>query len=310
MSLDQLWSRSPDNVKQRLARIAKRAMQSAPEEHHIHKSLLHVYLFHFLRTGDEESETFVNFHIAECDTRRASDSLSSQLHNCRAGGWLTAGDGVRILVAQEAVRKRTWGFLGRLVSAAQTKLQIHRERWQQLHVDDKPDADDVNATQEAILRTFKLVDDIAMQLYFASGAFADKQNKEDGHLTEPQRRRFWVESANLFHALAAEMHPHTTYQIIEALHHLLPCAPREVFLTAARAITSGSTVGYQYESLAVGDVVELIQRALADHREIFQTTDGTESECLVELLKVLGLFVEVGWAPARQLTHRLEEIYR
>ena len=60
----------------------------------------------------------------------------------------------------------------------------------------------------------------------------------------------------------------------------------------------------------MGDVVKLIQRALADHRDIFQTTDGKESDCLAALLKVLDLFVEAGWADARQLTHRLEEIYR
>ena len=58
------------------------------------------------------------------------------------------------------------------------------------------------------------------------------------------------------------------------------------------------------------EVVKLIQRALADHRDIFQSWNGQESECLVALLKVLDLFVEAGWSEARQLTHRLEEIYR
>ena len=56
--------------------------------------------------------------------------------------------------------------------------------------------------------------------------------------------------------------------------------------------------------------MKLIQRALADHRDIFQRPDSKESECLAALLKVLDLFVEAGWPEARQLTHRLEEIYR
>jgi hypothetical protein len=149
-----------------------------------------------------------------------------------------------------------------------------------------------------------------MQLYFASGAFADKQNKDEDHLTDPQKRRFWTESSDLFDALSAEIHPHTAHHLVETLHHLLSCSPREVFLTATRAISSSSSAGYQHESLAVGDVVKLIQRALADHREIFQSVDGQESDCLAALLKVLDLFVEAGWAEARQLTHRLEEIYR
>jgi len=40
------------------------------------------------------------------------------------------------------------------------------------------------------------------------------------------------------------------------------------------------------------------------------TVAGQETECLKALLEVLDLFVEAGWPEARQLTHRLEEIYR
>jgi hypothetical protein len=75
-------------------------------------------------------------------------------------------------------------------------------------------------------------------------------------------------------------------------------------------LSSSKQARFQYESLAVGDVVKLIQRTLADYREIFQHRPGQESECLMALLQVLDLFVEAGWAEARQLTHRLEEIYR
>jgi hypothetical protein len=154
------------------------------------------------------------------------------------------------------------------------------------------------------------VDDIASQLYFASGAFADEQNKNDDRLTEPQKKRFWAEAGEILRALAEEMHPHTAHHVVQTLRHLLPCAPREVFLVATRAITSSAAAGYQHESLAVSEVVKLIQGALADHREIFRSQDDSESDCLAALLKVLDLFVEAGWAEARQLTHRLEEIYR
>ncbi len=309
-SLDRLWARAAQKVKPRLARIAQRTIRTAPDGNHIHETLARAHLFHFLRTGDPECEAFVNSLIAECDRQCASHALAVQLHTCRVGRWLTAGDGVKIVAAEETVRKRTWGFSGKLLATAQAKLQQHRDRWQLLHAVGQPADDEVKTTQEAIDRTSQLVDGVAMQLYFASGALAHKQNKADDHLTEPQRRRFWTESCSLFDALAAEIHPHTVHHLVQALHHLLPCSPREVFLTAARAISSSSTVGYQHESLAVGDVVKLIQRALADHREIFQATDRKESDCLAGLLKVLDLFVEAGWAEARQLTHRLEEIYR
>lgn len=309
LSLDRLWGVSDCDVMLRLGRIAKRA-RTAPDTHDVHERIAEAYLFRFLRTGDSACESFIEELIAGCDSPRASHALSSLPGNCRSGKWLTVGDGVKIVVEEEDVRKRTWAFFGKLLSTAQTKLRQHQEHWRQLHADGQPDADALQPIQEAINRVAHLVDDIAMQLYFASGAFADKQNKDDDRLSEPQKKRFWAEAGDILRALAEEIHPHTAHHVVKTLLHLLPCAPGDVFLVAASSITSSSAAGYQHEKLAVSEVVKLIQCALADHREIFHCLDNTESECLAALLKVLDLFVEAGWAEARQLTHRLEEIYR
>jgi hypothetical protein len=97
---------------------------------------------------------------------------------------------------------------------------------------------------------------------------------------------------------------------VERVYHLLPCSPEEIFWLAAQSIRTSSNAGLQFESLAVPEVVKLVQQALADHREIFQARDGSESPALTALLEVLDIFVEAGWPEARALTHRLEEIYR
>jgi hypothetical protein len=190
--------------------------------------------------------------------------------------------------------------------AAQAKLKAHREVWMKLHEHDQPDAEAVKSIKVKLETTMRLVDAIAMQLYFASGAFDERSNEEKERLTPPQLHRFWQEASALLRALADEIHPHTAHYMVQTLYHLLPCSPREAFLLATRSIRSSATAGFQHESLAVGVVVKLTQRALADHREIFQI----DSECLSALLEVLDLFVEAGWSEARQLTHRLEEIYR
>ena len=308
-SLDRLWGASAPDVMLRLARIAKRA-HTAPDTHKVHERIAKAYLFRFLRTGDTECAAFTNLLIRDCDSVQANHALAGLPAACRMGHWLTIGDAVNVVAQEEAVRRRTWAFFGKLLSSGQAKLRQHREHWQQLHSNGQPDAQELKSTQEAINRTAHLVDDIATQLYFASGAFADKQDKDADRLTEPQKKRFWAEANESFLALAEEMHPHTAHHVVQTLRHLLPCAPREVFLVATRAITASSAAGYQYESLAVSEVVKLIQCALADHREIFHSQDNSEPDCLAALLKVLDLFVEAGWAEARQLTHRLEEIYR
>jgi hypothetical protein len=310
LSVDRLWASAPEKVKPRLRLITDRAMRSAPSDNHIYEMLAHIHLFHFLRTGDLECETFIASLIAECDSQRASHALGVQLHSCRSGGWLTAGDGVTPDAYTDAVRTRTWSFFSKLLTAAQTKLQQHRGAWRQLHEHGQPNPEALKPVQEKLDRATRLADSIAMQLYFASGAFDEKSDKNNVRLTPAQLRRFCQEAAPLFGALAAELHPHTAHQIVQTLYHLLPCAPREVFLLAAQAIRSSAAAGFQHESLAVGDVVKLIQRALADHRDLFQSEAGEEPECLRALLQVLDLFVEAGWAEARQLTHRLEEIYR
>jgi hypothetical protein len=161
--------------------------------------------------------------------------------------------------------------------------------------------------EEDIQRITSLVHDVASQLFFASGAFDNPQDRDNERLTPTQLRRFWNESAPLFALLTDEPHPNIAHHIVQTLEHLMPCAPGEVFLLATKSICTSSAAGFQYDSLALAAVVKLIQRALADHREIFQDKD---SECLKALLKVLDLFVEAGWPQARQLTHRLEEIYR
>lgn len=309
-SMDWVLEKAPDDVMARVRQISERTAQNAPAEHHIHETLAHTYLFQFLRTGRGDCELYISDLIADCDSKRANHALLTQLHSCRAGGWLTAGEGSKADAEADAVRSRTWSFFLKLLATAQAKLKEHREEWRQLHEHGEPDATRVKPVQEKLDRAAHLVDGIAMQLYFASGAHGEKQNKDERKLTATRTQRFWREAAPLFSKLAEEPHPHTAYHLVQTLYHLLPCASREVFLLATQSIRSSSAAGFQYESLAISEVVKLIQRALADHRDIFQSIGGQEPECLVALLQVLDLFVEAGWPEARQLTHRLEEIYR
>ena len=281
------------------------------KDNHIHETLAPTYLFHFLRTGDPDCWAFIANLIAECDSKRASKALLAQLHSCRGGGWLTAGGGVKHHAYADDARARTWDFFSRLLADAQTKLQLHREAWDKFRKQDQTDKEAVKQVEEKMKRTLHLVDGVAMQLFFASGAFDEKSNKDKVALTWTQLYRFWNEAAPLFNALVTEPHPHTAHQIVQNLYHLLPCSPAEVFLLATKSIrNSAKEARFQYESLAVGDVVKFIQRAFADHRDIFKSEAGKESECFTALLEVLDLFVEAGWPEARQLTHRLEEIYR
>ena len=59
------------------------------------------------------------------------------------------------------------------------------------------------------------------------------------------------------------------------------------------------------DSLAVEDVVKLVESVLADHRS--EVRDG---EGLDDLLNLLDIFAKTGWSDAQKLVWRLDEVFR
>ncbi len=309
VALGNWWAWYPAKVLAGLRAIEKKLGPVDPQDP-LHQALAAVHLDNHLRHGNSASEAYLKNLIRHCETPAAAASLCPLQHTCRAGGWLTAGDAVTINPKFERYRQRTWRFFTQMLATGQAKLTAQRAELDRLHRAGRIEGPKAKAVREDLRRTMELVDGIGMQLFFASGAHADRANKGTDHLSPPQLDRFWRESVDLLRRLALEPHPHTAYQLIETLQHLLPCAPREVFLIAAQSIRSSVEARFQYDHLAAKEVVKLVQQALADHRDIFRATGTRSSECLTALLEVLDFFVEAGWADARMLVNRLEEIYR
>ena len=308
-ALGRWWDSHPAKVRARLLAIERKLGKIDPQDH-LHQVVASVHLHNYLRRGHPDSEAYLQNLIQHCETPAAAPALQPLQHDCRAGGWLTAGDAITINPKFEKYRQRTWQFFTQMLTTAQAKLTTQRAELDRLHHAGRIKGPKAKAVRENIRRTMELVDGVGMQLFFASGAHADRVNKGTDHLSPPQVERFWRESVDLLRKLSLEPHPHTAYQLIETLQHLLPCAPREVFLIAAQSIRSSVEARFQYDHMAVKEVVKLVQQALADHREIFRATGTQPSECLTALLEVLDFFVEAGWPEARMLVNRLEEIYR
>jgi hypothetical protein len=309
-SMDWLWESAPEEVMNYVTKIATEAALNAQPEDHIHETLAQVHLFQYFRTGRPECQVYIRNLVATCQGERENKALLAQLHGCRAGGWMTAGDPLKPEAAAEKVRERTWRFLTDLLDSAQTKLEQQRDKWRQLYESGKTETKRGKAVRAELDKLAHLVDGICTQLYFASGAFYDKRDNNHERLTSAETARFWKEAKPLLEKLANEPHPHTAYELVQTLRHLLPCDPEVAFSLSAASIQTSSAAGFQHESMAANEVVKLVEQALADHREIFQTRNGSQSRCLTALLDVLDLFVEAGWHEARRLTHRLEEIYR
>ncbi len=170
----------------------------------------------------------------------------------------------------------------------------------------KAELDAIRANPEDVSRgksLARIIDSVCSQLYFSTGARAERDSK-DG-IPNQELAVFLNEVRPTLELIAACGIPHTTYQLIEMLEFLLPLDPDGAFdLLASALLAGGEDAPFKYESMGADAVVRLVGRLLADYRWIFEDTGRRES-----LVRCLEIFVEVGWPSARRLMYGLPEIF-
>lgn len=229
-------------------------------------------------------------------------SLQTVVSDCRALMVIRnlAGDGAR------AGEVRAWAFqyLCALISQTWTEYEElcedHRDQetaeW----------ADEQLAQAQALLR---LATDVAIQVYFASGAFNDRSSNNaplESAQNPEEFARFLVESAPLLEALCDLPCVHTAHRIVDTLHHLAPYDPTLCFRLLHRCLMAATSDAAQFEQMMADGAVTLIERYMSEHRALLRE----DRELLRKLLDILDLFVNVGWPKAMQCAFRLDEVFR
>ncbi len=97
----------------------------------------------------------------------------------------------------------------------------------------------------------------------------------------------------------------TAHTFMELLNSILEYDPAEVLHMANTVVQSSKETGYHLDSMAIGEVVKLVETILADHRSLVR-----EGDPLNDLLNLLDTFAEVGWSEALKLVWRLDEVFR
>jgi len=163
---------------------------------------------------------------------------------------------------------------------------------------------------DAVLRTaLELADTVVDQLYFASGAFEERRTATSGppeqaESSSPSSRAFFDLAIPLLDQLAHIHQPRITHRLVETLAHLAEHDPKRVLLIVHRAVSPGED--YAYEPLAVDLIVRLIQRYLAEYRDLITT----DEEALTALRELIEVFVRAGWPQAITLAHQLPDAFR
>jgi hypothetical protein len=217
---------------------------------------------------------------------------------------ITHGSAETSSAKDTAIRLRALDVFRRIVQSAKTELSALEEARRQTTFDSWPAED-----QERARQLVRLLDTTATEYYFGSGAFEAKQQAQQPgqkQLGPPEKKRLFEESRVIADELAQLGFPSIAHNLLQTLESFVTFDPQRVFLTSGQVVRSGVAGGYQFEQMAADLVVRLVERYLAEYRELLQNDEA----CRKTLVELLDTFVKAGWSNARRLTYRLQEIYR
>jgi hypothetical protein len=298
--LFRLMPERSDEVNQLTTTIFGRTDLNGKMANEVHLTCVSIFLELFLWRGHKTSEAL----IGEFSTETAKFAQESAHIITCLREVLTVGPAETPDPICEAARARAFSLLEALTASAQRDFLALKQTHAKERFSEWPAADQGKAQRIA-----QLPDSISSQMYFASGAHAEKSNASQAERTSlsiGQKKRFLEESGKLFDLLSREPHPSTVHHLIETLQSLLEIDPRQVLLRITSIVEAGKGGGYQSESLAVELIVGVVNRIFADYRPMLQDYQ----EMRTAIVTMLDIFVEAGWPQAIQLTYRLDEIFR
>lgn len=148
---------------------------------------------------------------------------------------------------------------------------------------------------------YQIADTVIAEIYFASGASGTEDNDRE---PLPAEDGFADEAFTVLALLTDFKHPSPVHHAVQTLGHLSPADPRRAFLLVESCIRAGDA--YTYDTLAADATVALIERYLAEYRDVVTT----DPDLLTAVRRVLDAFVQVGWPAAISLSYRLGDAFR
>lgn len=227
------------------------------------------------------------------------------LHQLR--GMLVMGDPGAPDAKRDAARRRSLDIVAEIVAHAAARFAALHAEAAGAHPAPPPEPVMAHLRELA-----SVLDGAGSQLYFVAKDAAKRDDAspavdKDGPVPTPaQLARFHTETGSIIDALADVGLAHLAHHLLELLEILVPHDPPSVFLRIARVVRAARASNYQYDSLAQGLVVRLVQRYLAEYQDAIESS----TERRGAFLDVLDIFVLAGWPEARQLSYRLEDVYR
>jgi len=194
---------------------------------------------------------------------------------------------------KEEVVERAMSLVARAISAASdgiAKLRtLPQDQWN----------DDLTSRMRA---TYGVIDDTVRHFYFAFRADEPPSGMHAYNLIKPILEQILLLGSN---EEPFVMPAHIAHTFMELLNSVLEYDPVGVLHMANSVVQCSRPAEYYLDSMAIKEVVKLIESILADHRSMVQQGDS-----LADLLNMLDTFAGAGWSEALRLVWRLDEVFR
>jgi hypothetical protein len=160
---------------------------------------------------------------------------------------------------------------------------------------------------------YGIIDEAVMRIYFAADVDPNLRQQKNVQLNDGARKQFFVQALPVLEKILefgrqpeiGMLLAPTAHHFIELLNGVLRYDPPLVLRMAAEVVSCSKRYNYNLDSMALEEVVKLVELILADYRDKVQ-----DEASIKNLLELLDAFVEVGWPQALSLVWRLDEIYR
>lgn len=167
--------------------------------------------------------------------------------------------------------------------------------------------------QKQLHDVYSIIDEIVMRIYLCADVNDALRDKGEKPIPEEHREIFYQKIKPILEKILrftsdkekGFLIPSTAQHFMELLNGVLKYDPKGVLHMAMQVVKSSEPLGYHIDSMAIREVVNLIETILADYRCDVQSEDS-----LNDLLNLLDVFTNTGWPEALQLVWRLDEIFR
>jgi len=296
LALDQLARPKPQRSLRLISEILESTDVSQEGTDDLRRLAVQVLTQYYIWRNDKTAETSILKLISELP--RTNAETGNMTFPLRHGMMAKKGEG-RGEDDASAVRERSVRIFSLIIDHATAVLKPLLQKLSEKR--------ELDASEQAIFEDMLgLSLTLSRELYFAVGAFQEGRPYSAPKIETPEQVWLYHAIGKRWDSLAEVGEAKIAYSLTQSLEMFIPTDPETIFLRVGTILRASKAWGYQYEQMGFDLVLRIFTTYLAEHPEIFQTNP----ECLKIMRETLELFLTVGWAAARNLSYRLDELFR